>query len=87
MDSVKVLLVEDYKIPFYPIDAPKFIRKFTLKNLGIPIKLFKCIKQCKAKRSADFLPTEGNLEKHSIRSSRALGYFIRIIPFRRQRLP
>ena len=40
-------LVEDYKIPFYPIDAPKFIRKFTLKNLCIPIKLLKCIKQCK----------------------------------------
>lgn len=40
-------LVEKYNIPYYSIDAPKFIRQMTLKNLSIPYKMVKSIQESK----------------------------------------
>ena len=40
-------LIQSYNIDYYDIDTPKLIRKLTLKNLTIPIKLIKSLAQCK----------------------------------------
>lgn len=38
-------IISKTSIPYYPIDCAKFNRKLTLKNLSIPIKVYKGIKQ------------------------------------------
>lgn len=41
-------LIESAGYPFFEVDCPKLRRSFTLKNLGIPFRLFRAVRQAEA---------------------------------------
>lgn len=45
-------IAKNYHLPFWEISTVKFVRKFTLKNLAIPFKLVKSIREAKKTLSA-----------------------------------
>lgn len=46
-NGIERKIIEEKNIKYYPVTTVKFIRSFTLKNLLIPFKLIKGIRECK----------------------------------------